>query len=78
MQYMPYVSKKKQNIMKSLVFGTFLLFMMFVIEKKYCGYFKSISFEYHPIIIETWGLFLFQLLASFLTSTSKDRIKNEF
>ena len=79
-QYLPFMPKDKQKLMRTLVLGTIALFGMFVVEKQCCDIFKNWKFDYHPWIVETWGIFLFQLLARLLTSEipSRDLSKDLF
>ena len=66
-QFSPKLNKKKKNLLKVLIAGTSVLFGMFVIEKKFCPTFLKHNFEYHPYVVETWGIILFQLLAHFIS-----------
>ena len=65
-QFLPKVGKKKKNLATMLIAGTFVLFGLFVIEKTFCSAFLSYNFEFHPFVIEIWGILLFQLLTNFM------------
>lgn len=79
LQYFHILPKKQQEMMISLVIGTVILFLMFVVEKQFCrNVFLVNGFEYHPIIVEPWGLLLFQMLASFISYQAPTEQKHLF
>lgn len=67
MQFLSSLHTKKKNTLTALILGTFVLFILFIIEKQYCSIFQKYHFQYHAFVIEVWGIILFQLLVQFVT-----------
>jgi len=59
--------------LKFLIGGVYVLAGLFYIEMKYCDDLLNKGFDFHPWIIETWGIVLFQLLASFIEEIDNPR-----
>jgi hypothetical protein len=71
-QFFHVLQPDKRILIQRLIAGVVVLFFMFVIEKHHCAYFMRINFQYHPFIVEPWGLILFQMLASVFMEESKN------
>ena len=73
--HIPSMSEQQQVRLLQLIVGTVVLFGMFVAENAYCDTFLKVNFNYHPLVVETWGIFLFQMLSKLIRDDSKKAIK---
>lgn len=65
-QFHSQLNVAKRHQLKRLVGGAAFLLALSVVETTSCDYFRSIDFDYHPWVIEPWGLILFQWFAAFM------------
>jgi hypothetical protein len=65
-QFVTSLHNEKKRILIALILGTFILFLLFIVEKNFCHTFQQYKIEFHPFVIEIWGVFLFQLLVKFI------------